>query len=455
MKKLFLLSILFLSVIVLSVSIGFCANEPQVFIRGIRPLGMGGAFVALADDQNAIFYNPAGLTQRVGGQFTLFELPLNISEDAFKFSSFFNDNKDKLEKFDTLSPIQQIDLLNKINGEVISYQPKLKFGLPNTCYITKTSLLSWGFGVFDQIELGFQFNRSLIIPNLSFWGNGDIIMAVPLAYRFDFIPLMPGKISAGAVLKYIQRGRISELNRSVLEFENFDPKLQWGKGFGFDLGALYQPTERWNIGLQITDFGGTNLSFEEVKSSKAGVEDKKAFTGMIPVQYNAGTAYVPEKIYYWPGRYINTADRIMFALDIRDFASSDEPVYEATLWKKIHMGAEFRFGPLSLRGGFNSGYPSIGAGVRIPYAGLKLDYAYWADELGRYAGQIPVWNHQINLALSWGDSKGRPYGISSSSEKDETSKKQKPNKQKTDTKKEAKEPYSVSTSTTTVVPEKK
>jgi hypothetical protein len=28
---------------------------------GVRPMGMGGAFVALADDENVVFYNPAGL----------------------------------------------------------------------------------------------------------------------------------------------------------------------------------------------------------------------------------------------------------------------------------------------------------------------------------------------------------------------------------------------------------
>ncbi|MFQ6116642.1 MAG: hypothetical protein ACE5LQ_00090, partial [Candidatus Bipolaricaulia bacterium] len=28
---------------------------------GVRPMGMGGAFAALADDENALFYNPAGL----------------------------------------------------------------------------------------------------------------------------------------------------------------------------------------------------------------------------------------------------------------------------------------------------------------------------------------------------------------------------------------------------------
>jgi hypothetical protein len=36
------------------------ANEP-FFFRGVRPAGIGGAFVAVADDANAIFYNPAGM----------------------------------------------------------------------------------------------------------------------------------------------------------------------------------------------------------------------------------------------------------------------------------------------------------------------------------------------------------------------------------------------------------
>ena len=110
---------------------------------------------------------------------------------------------------------------------------------------------------------------------------------------------------------------------------------------------------------------------------------------MINTQWNIGTAYIPSKICYWPGKSINTHDRLIFAADVRDFMNSDTPLFDATIWKKVHLGAELRWGPLSLRGGYNSGYPTFGFGLRLPYLGARFDYAYWADELGTYAGQDP------------------------------------------------------------------
>lgn len=42
---------------------------------GVRPMGMGGAFAALADDENALFYNPAGLGFRDRMRFGSFYEP--------------------------------------------------------------------------------------------------------------------------------------------------------------------------------------------------------------------------------------------------------------------------------------------------------------------------------------------------------------------------------------------
>jgi len=81
-----------------------------------------------------------------------------------------------------------------------------------------------------------------------------------------------------------------------------------------------------------------------------------------------------------------------------------------------------------LRGGYSSGYPAFGCGLRVPYLGARVDYAYWGDELGMYAGQQAEWNQQLTLAWSWGDQKGRAYG-NDANKKDAYSEKKKALKQ--------------------------
>ena len=54
----------------LAVCLGLIASAPATFASelkwthyGVRPLAMGNAYVAVADDFNALFYNPAGLAR--------------------------------------------------------------------------------------------------------------------------------------------------------------------------------------------------------------------------------------------------------------------------------------------------------------------------------------------------------------------------------------------------------
>ena len=61
MKKIFyLLLILF--------TLSLSAEEYNMIYRGARPMGMGGAFTGVSDDENALFYNPAGLNRIKPGE---------------------------------------------------------------------------------------------------------------------------------------------------------------------------------------------------------------------------------------------------------------------------------------------------------------------------------------------------------------------------------------------------
>lgn len=73
-------------------------NEILEISNGVRPMGLGGAFVALADDINASYWNPAGLVNINNFEFsmmhaTLFEL---ANYNAFNFAK-------QLPTFGTLS----------------------------------------------------------------------------------------------------------------------------------------------------------------------------------------------------------------------------------------------------------------------------------------------------------------------------------------------------------------
>ena len=59
MKKL----ILIISTIIFVCISGVFASDTPFFFESARTIGMGGAFTAIADDENAILYNPAGLSK--------------------------------------------------------------------------------------------------------------------------------------------------------------------------------------------------------------------------------------------------------------------------------------------------------------------------------------------------------------------------------------------------------
>lgn len=65
-----------------------CLSLPIDLQIGARPQGMGGAFVALVDDVNAVYWNPAGLTQLQTFEAAFMHVaPFSIREASIDFSS--------------------------------------------------------------------------------------------------------------------------------------------------------------------------------------------------------------------------------------------------------------------------------------------------------------------------------------------------------------------------------
>jgi hypothetical protein len=261
-----------------------------------------------------------------------------------------------------------------------------------------------GFGAFGGLDFGFKFDRGSPVPTVSFNVNNDVLIPVSVAKRFN-APVGPGTIGVGVTGKFIDRRAAREDHISLLAIDDIkSPPIANGKGIGTDLGLLYQPTHRANVGLMVRDFLGTKLKFDEVDAEN-GFDGQPERTSVIRPQTDVGFAYVP-KTYLGLG---HTTDRLTLAFDLRDVAARDQHVFfqdgfhrpfGQDFWERVHFGAEYRWWFLRFRGGAYQGYPSAGLGLDLPF--IKIDYAYYGRELGERAGDLREDNHIVSIAFKFG-----------------------------------------------------
>jgi len=376
-------------------SINLFSGERPVFFEGVRQLGRGGTGIAYSDDPSTFFYNPAIIAIRKDILFNIFNLRIGISNDVLKTYDFYDKNKDDLENFDQLSSERQQELTNEIVDKITHYRNRITLNIPDFCFVPKSGFINIGFGIFTGGDFGFRFKKGLLVPKIEFWGSADGIVMLPVSMKLP-VPILPGKIAASINPKVIYRASIDD-ELSILEFENYDIDLQPGKGVGMDLSFIWELRDNLRIGGLFHDFTRTKITYDEVTDGTATV--KSAYSSYINPDLSLGIYYKPKRIYYWINKYIKFPQFLVLTADVRDIFNKSEPFYEATFFKKLHLGLEADFKILKLRTGLYQGYPSFGIGLDLWF--LELDYAYWGRELGRYPGQIPEWNHMLSLRLSF------------------------------------------------------
>jgi hypothetical protein len=122
---------------------------------GARPQGMGGAFVALSDDANAVFWNPAGLSL------------INRGEATFMHWNFKEISQLMVDYLSMAYPLPK----GTIGFSWIRQGAELEEGpLINKSMMTENSfLLSYGLHLTSKLSVGLSLNRLLIDSRI---GNG-------------------------------------------------------------------------------------------------------------------------------------------------------------------------------------------------------------------------------------------------------------------------------------------
>lgn len=349
------LRFLSVGIIVLQFAPLIFAEELPTLYRGIRPLGMGGAFITLSNDENALFYNPAGLNDVKGfGGIEILNPQAAASENAL---GLYQDVKD----VESTDETQVVDLLQKHIGE----HQHLK-----TSFFPNFYMHNFAIGILGQGTLDLEV-RNPAFPEVVSDAKVDLAGLVGGAYG-----LWDRRLQIGVTGKLVRREGVKKTFQPadiVVEFDPFKDR-ESETDFAFDVGTklnvpiLLEPS----VALVLQNI--TDLDFGTL--------------GEIPQQLNMGVGINPS---FW----IVGSSVILEVDDITKEVGTDQDLY-----KRVHMGAEIRFPViLSLRVGVNQGYYT--AGATFDFTFLKLSYATYDEEVGASAGQRGDRRHVAQISLGF------------------------------------------------------
>ncbi len=333
------------------------AAELGTLYRGIRPLGMGGAFMTLSDDDNALFYNPAGLNRIDGFGAVALANPLVEASS------------------NTLSLLQDVqDLKGESTAQITSFLTTNIGKLQHVRVAVFPSLTTHNFGIG---VLG-QGTADILIENPAFPSVAtDVKLDVGgvIGFAHDF---MDERLQVGVTGKFVQRkGQIRTFTVADIAATTTDFfKDKTAEDWALDIGA------QWNSHLFLSP------TFAVVVQNITDLDFSAQGLGILPQQINIGAAINPK---FW---ILETT----LAIEIDDVTK--EVGTDSDLYKRTHLGAEVRFPKiLTLRAGVNQGY--LTAGLDLDFWLLKFGYANYAEELGTFSGQLVDRRHVAQITIGF------------------------------------------------------
>ena len=362
---------------------------------------MGGAFYGLSDDENALFYNPAGLGFREDGADLMVSLKLDASTNVVPALQ-------TLLRGGSRTVASVMSDLNQFQGQALAANVTPLFAY----YVRK--YFSMGLLVADtKIDvalLGRDMDTTVDITALS-----DSGLFVGFA-----APVLPGLV-VGANAKGLFRvgGHRAYTVLDIAQNNGFAMDLQSmggaGGGVDFDLGATYQLPEildgvTMRASLVANNLLGSQLNTFRLSSSTSA---PPSLPRMLTL---AGYMRVPG---------FSAVEHIDFVLDLAEFAigGQSDPLYGArtgSLWKHVNFGAEGRmFGWLYGRAGFRQGNFTLGIGLDARY--FQMDIATYAEELASLPGRLTSRRVALRLAAGFGGA-ARPVRSATRTEVEEPSK---------------------------------
>lgn len=344
-------------------TIAFCAGtalaeELRWTHFGVRPLGMGNAFVGQADDFNALYYNPAGLAWLKTWTFEVLALRAEISANS---ASGISDLLE-LAKKGSGNVDAALALIQKQGGKPLG----LSLGL-------EPYFVAPGFG----FAFAFEEPTQVTFHNdITFDVNVGPRLYVPVGIAGSFLR---NRLALGMNVKLVgQLGiektldidTLSNLSKGTSGSGSLSDYILGGYGIGTDFGLLFRPDSKKDttFGLSILDVGGTTLKVLSSGDQSTGAPKPRH------AAVNTGISFKPIKT---AGHYVSVN---------ADVVAINQAVHYS---KKVNLGTEYGLGDfLKVQGGLHQGEWT--AGLQLDILLMRLRLASYAEQIGTAAGQDPL-----------------------------------------------------------------
>jgi hypothetical protein len=265
---------------------------------GTRALGMGGAYVAAADDSLSAYWNPAGVSF-----FQRYDLSYNYGILAQQEGEPINNVNDLNEldidlsedSFDEDALLSAVELLESLSQERLNINGQMQMGFFSSGAAWGASILEWKGSLIipaaDLINIDSDITSPHYIKNNSTHLNIQGIKAREYIFSLSY-PLFVSQFMVGINVKYMQ---LKKYENTIPLFNGFDETvkarnlvkdtfkdhLASGGAFSFDIGFLAELSKYVRVGLVGKNF--RNPIFELDNEEKL----------QLKAQWRTGIAVVP------------------------------------------------------------------------------------------------------------------------------------------------------------------
>jgi len=327
--------------------------EYDYIYRTARPLGMGGAFTAVSDDVNALFYNPAGLNRVKEGSLILFNPMFTTNANSIKLAD------------DIHGVVKGDDILDKMMGNLgNTIHFDISFGTPH--WVRKNFAIA---AILPNIKSYTTLRREVSTEAVTdaVADTGAVVGYSKGFYNDRLAVGVAAKVIARAVGHYNPDAFSLYSNESV----DFEDVAVFAVGYDFNIGAIYTfdkvmffvPT----VGISVNNILASDFPIN-IKGDSGRVDSPYK---SLDRSFNLGSKFELDN--FW------LLNRWIVAVDINNIGVG------GTFFKKLHIGSEaWLLDFFGVRTGLNQGYFAFSLSFDVPF--VMIDLYTYAEELGHSAG---------------------------------------------------------------------